>query len=413
MLTKITVRISIVYRRNKSVRPEQPEKRLRNNAPAPRKTALRSKRPGRYRKRDDRPDKSGNPHRPARYTDDRLHRQAPGRPIRNDRKDVFTRFPALPDRPARYKSGASGRPKRRNPKKSGCLLIFKFLTLYLYPIRQRNMVPDNIAQIDLKSVLRQKAPSLAGKIPGFIVNYLIRTIHQEELNDILRRYHDKQGVDFMTELLDYFDLTLELVNEKNIPAEGRYTFASNHPLGGLDGICLSAVIGSRFDGKIKYPVNDLLLYLTNLKSIFIPINKHGNQGKDVARLLNEAYASDNQIVTFPAGLCSRKQGGRIVDPEWKKSFIQKTVEYERDVIPVYFEARNSDRFYRLANLRKKLGIRMNYEMIYLPDEMFRCKHRTFRIHFGEPIPWQTFGPDKTASGWAAWVKEKVYNMSDK
>ena len=275
------------------------------------------------------------------------------------------------------------------------------------------MAADNIAQIDLKRVLRQKAPSMAGKIPGFVVNYLIRTIHQEELNDILRRYHDKQGVDFMTELLDYFDLTLELVHEENIPDSGRYTFASNHPLGGLDGICLSAVIGQRFGGKIKYPVNDLLLYLPNLKNIFIPINKHGSQGKDVARLLNEAYESDDQIITFPAGLCSRKQQGRIVDPDWKKSFIQKTVEFRRDVVPVYFEAQNSNRFYRLANFRKALGIRMNYEMIYLPDEMFRCKHRTFRIHFGRPIPWQTFDTSRTPAQWAARVKEIVYNMSDK
>lgn len=275
------------------------------------------------------------------------------------------------------------------------------------------MAHEKIAQIDLKKVLQQKAPSAAGKIPGFVLNYLIRTIHQDELNDILRRYHDKQGVDFMLELLTYFDLTLELINEENVPSEGRFTFASNHPLGGLDGICLSAVIGKKFDGKIKYPVNDLLLYLTNLKNIFVPINKHGSQGKDVARLLHEAYTSDNQIITFPSGLCSRKQKGKIVDLDWKKSFIQKTVEYQRDVVPIYFEAHNSPFFYRLANLRKMCGIKMNYEMIYLPDEMFKCKHQTFRIHFGKPIPWQTFDNSKSPAQWAAWVKEIVYKMSEK
>lgn len=275
------------------------------------------------------------------------------------------------------------------------------------------MAHEKIAQIDLKKVLQQKAPSAAGKIPGFVLNYLIRTIHQDELNDILRRYHDKQGVDFMLELLTYFDLTLELINEENVPSEGRFTFASNHPLGGLDGICLSAVIGKKFDGKIKYPVNDLLLYLANLKNIFVPINKHGSQGKDVARLLHEAYTSDNQIITFPSGLCSRKQKGKIVDLDWKKSFIQKTVEYQRDVVPIYFEAHNSPFFYRLANLRKMCGIKMNYEMIYLPDEMFKCKHQTFRIHFGKPIPWQTFDNSKSPAQWAAWVKEIVYKMSEK
>ena len=272
------------------------------------------------------------------------------------------------------------------------------------------MTQEGITQIDIKQVLQQKAPSAARKIPGFVVRYLIRTVHQDELNDILRRYHDKDGVAFMQELIGYFDLNLELVNEENIPAEGRYIFASNHSLGGLDGICLSAVIGGRFDGKIRYLVNDLLLYLSNLRSIFVPINKHGAQGKKNAALIEEAYASDNQIITFPAGLCSRKQNGKIQDTEWKKSFIQKAVEYRRDIVPVFFEGRNSNFFYRLANLRKALGIKMNYEMIYLPDEMFKSKHKTFRIHFGKPIPWQTFTGSRKPAEWAEWTKEVVYNL---
>ena len=272
------------------------------------------------------------------------------------------------------------------------------------------MIQEGITQIDIKQVLRQKAPSVARKIPGFMVDYLIRTVHQDELNEILRRYHDKDGVAFMQELIGYFDLNLELVNEENIPAEGRYIFASNHPLGGLDGICLSAIIGGRFDGKIRYLVNDLLLYLSNLRSIFVPINKHGAQGKKNAELIEKAYASDNQIITFPAGLCSRKQNGKIQDTEWKKSFIQKAVEYRRDIVPVFFEGRNSNFFYRLANMRKALGIKMNYEMIYLPDEMFKSKHKTYSIHFGKPIPWQTFDSSRKPAEWAEGVKEIVYNL---
>ena len=272
------------------------------------------------------------------------------------------------------------------------------------------MIQEGITQIDIKQVLRQKAPSVARKIPGFMVDYLIRTVHQDELNEIRRRYHDKDGVAFMQELIGYFDLNLELVNEENIPAEGRYIFASNHPLGGLDGICLSAIIGGRFDGKIRYLVNDLLLYLSNLRSIFVPINKHGAQGKKNAELIEKAYASDNQIITFPAGLCSRKQNGKIQDTEWKKSFIQKAVEYRRDIVPVFFEGRNSNFFYRLANMRKALGIKMNYEMIYLPDEMFKSKHKTYSIHFGKPIPWQTFDSSRKPAEWAEWVKEIVYNL---
>lgn len=270
------------------------------------------------------------------------------------------------------------------------------------------MDTTEVKLIDIRQVLQQKAPSAARKLPDVLVNYLIRAIHQDELNDILWRYRDKDGVEFMAALLDYFDLTLQLHGE--LPAEGRYIFASNHPLGGMDGICLSAVIGRHYGGKIRYLVNDLLLYLRNLQSIFVPINKHGAQGRDNARRIEEAYASDCQIITFPAGLCSRKRRGVVEDLAWQKSFIQKAVQYQRDIVPVYFDGQNSARFYRLANLRKALGVKMNYEMIYLPDEMFRAKHKTFPIYFGKPIAWQTFTNERRPAEWADWVKQIVYRL---
>ena len=194
---------------------------------------------------------------------------------------------------------------------------------------------NEVKLINIRQVLRQKAPSASRKIPDFLVNYLIRLVHQDELNDIILRYQDKEGVEFMESLIRYFDLTLQVHGD--IPESGRYLFVSNHPLGGMDGICLSALIGRKYDGKIRYLVNDLLLYLRNLQSIFVPINKHGAQSKENALRIEEAYASDNQIITFPAGLCSRKIKGKIVDLEWKKSFVQKAVQYQRDVVPVYFD----------------------------------------------------------------------------
>jgi 1-acyl-sn-glycerol-3-phosphate acyltransferase len=264
--------------------------------------------------------------------------------------------------------------------------------------------------INLRQVLREKNPSLAKKLPGFVVNYLIRIIHQNEVNAILNRYQDKNGVDFMIELLDYFDLTLETTGAENIPDTGRYVFASNHPLGGLDGICLSAFLGRRFNGNIRYLVNDLLLFIPNLRSIFIPINKQGKQAKQTAVLTDEAYASDNQIITFPAGLCSRKIKGEITDLEWKKSFIKKAVAYKRDVIPVYFDGRNSDFFYRLANIRTGLGVKVNIEMLYLSDEVFKSKHSAYHIYFGKPIPWQTFDTGKKTVEWAKWIRDISYAL---
>ena len=265
-------------------------------------------------------------------------------------------------------------------------------------------------QIDIRKVLYSKAPSIAPQIPNFMVNYLIRIIHQDEINDILSRYRGVEGVDFMLALIREFDLTLDIVGEENLPKGGRYIFVSNHPLGGMDGICLSAYLGERYDQKIRYLVNDLLLFIPNLKNIFVPINKHGAQSRDNARLIEETFQSDNQVITFPAGLCSRKNGKRIEDLDWKKSFIQKAISYQRDIVPIYFEGHNSNFFYRLANLRKKLGFKMNFEMVYLPDEMFRNKHQTFRIHFLKPISWHTFDQSRTPTAWAQWVKEQVYKQ---
>lgn len=265
-----------------------------------------------------------------------------------------------------------------------------------------------IQYIDIRQVLREKAPSLSRRLPGFLVNYLIRIVHQDELNEILNRYHDKDGADFMDELIDYFDLTLNLYNEENIPENGRSVFVSNHPLGGLDGICLSAVLGKHYKGNIRYLVNDLLLFIPNLRSIFIPVNKHGKQARQAVLLADEAYASDNQIITFPAGLCSRKIKGKITDLAWQKSFVTKAVEYKRDVIPVFFEGKNSNFFYNLANFRSAIGLKMNLEMLYLSDEVFKSKRAVYQIYFGKPIPWQTFDKSKSPAEWAKWVRDIVY-----
>jgi putative hemolysin len=266
--------------------------------------------------------------------------------------------------------------------------------------------------IDVRAVLRRKAPALAKRIPAFVVNGLCRLIHEDELNGIVERYRHLDGVAFMQALVEEFDVRLEPSGEEHLPSDGHACiFASNHPLGGLDGICLAAYLGSRYDSNIYYLVNDLLLFVPNLQSIFVPVNKHGAQSREAAQRTDAAYRSGRHILTFPAGLCSRKQKGLIRDPEWKKSFIQKAVEYRRDIVPIHFEGRNSDFFYRLANIRKRSGIRMNIEMLYLPNEMFKNKHQSFRIRIGEPIPWQTFDRTKRWSEWAEWVKEKVYWLS--
>ena len=272
------------------------------------------------------------------------------------------------------------------------------------------MADDSLFLIDIDKVLREKAPRQARYIPRFVVSYLKRIVHQDELNGFLRGAQDKVGVDFLKASLDFLDAKLVVKGRENLPKEGLYTFVSNHPLGGQDGLALGYVLGTFYDGKIKYMVNDLLMNLHGLAPLCIPINKTGKQAKDFPRLVEAGFASDNQLLMFPAGLCSRRQHGAIRDLEWKKAFIVKSVQHGRDVVPIHFDGRNSDFFYNLANACKVLGIKLNIAMLYLADEMLKNRHKTFTITIGKPIPWQTFDKSRTPLQWAQYVKDIVYNL---
>ncbi len=273
-------------------------------------------------------------------------------------------------------------------------------------------LPDEIPFIDINKVFRKKGGKLYHFIPKFLIRYLKKTIHENELNDILRIYSDKLDFDFLNSILtERFTVDIEVINEENIPKDGRYIIASNHPLGGLDGMALMHVIGkTRTD--LKFFANDILLELPNLKNLFVPVNKHGRTNHENVRIIEELYESDQLVLIFPAGLVSRKQkGGTIKDLEWKKSFITKSIQHKRDIVPVYIDGRNSEFFYNLSRFRKRIGINFNIEMLYLPDEVFKQADKKMTITFGKPIPYTFFTKSKNHKEWAQWMKEKVYEMA--
>lgn len=272
------------------------------------------------------------------------------------------------------------------------------------------MADDALFLIDIDRILREKAPKQYKYIPRFVISYLKKIVHQEELNVFLRESKDKVGVDFLKACVEFLDAKLVIKGEENLPKEGLYTFVSNHPLGGQDGVALGYILGSFYQGKVKYLVNDLLMNLHGLAPLCIPINKTGKQSRDFPRIVEAGFKSDNQLIMFPAGLCSRRQNGVIRDLEWKKTFIVKSVESQRDVVPIHFEGRNSDFFYNLANLCKTLGIKFNIAMLYLADEMLKNRHKTFTVTIGKPIPWQTFDRSKSPQQWAQYVQDIVYKL---
>jgi len=272
-------------------------------------------------------------------------------------------------------------------------------------------MPDKPFTIDIDRILAEKVPNK--RIPKFIVSYLKRIVHQERINKFLsNEAKDKIGVPFLRAALAEIDAHLEVEGIENLPKTGFCTFVSNHPLGGADGVSLGLVLGEFYDGQISYLVNDLIMNLKGLAPLSIPINKTGKQGRDFPRMIEEGFKSDRHLILFPAGICSRKIKGKIVDLEWKKAFINKSVESHRDVVPIHFEGRNSNFFYNLANCCKYLGIRTNLAMLYLVDEMYKNEGKTFRITIGKPIPWETFDKSKKPKEWAKYVKDISYSLPE-
>jgi len=267
--------------------------------------------------------------------------------------------------------------------------------------------------IDLRKIFTAKVPKLMKWMPECLFRKIQRLLHEADINEILTKYADKQGLDFVNAVIDDFNLELELKGVDNLMSSERVLVASNHPLGGLDGIALIGAVGNH-RGETLTPVNDFLMFVKNLQPIFIPVNKVGSataNREENLRLFNETFEGDATICYFPFGLCSRKtDSGKIMDLEWKKTFVSKSRNYGRDIVPVHIEGRNSNFFYNLARWRKKLNIKVNIEMAFLVNEFFNQRNKKLTISFGKPIPYKTFDRRFTDAQWAEKLRTFSYQL---
>lgn len=269
--------------------------------------------------------------------------------------------------------------------------------------------------VDIDRILQDKMGSRQKFIPRPLITWLKHIAHQDQVNAFLWESRNLKGTEWLEACVDYLQMTLQVEGRENLPDkdDGKlYTFVSNHPLGGIDGVALGAIIGRQYNGNFRYLVNDLLMNLPGLAPVSIPINKTGKQSRDFPAMVEAGFHSDHHILMFPAGLCSRKQQGCIKDLPWKKTFVSKSVETHRDVVPIHFGGQNSERFYRIANICKTLRLKFNVAMLFLVDEMYKNVGKTFKVRIGKPIPWQTFDKSKNALQWATYVQEQVYALSD-
>lgn len=267
-------------------------------------------------------------------------------------------------------------------------------------------------QIDVEKVLVSKAPKLAKKLPRFVVRYLKKIVHQEELNEILAKHGNLPPIEFIRAALSDMGVTWTIEGMERVPREGRYIFASNHPFGGMDGVIIASEI-HRHIGEVKIISNDILMFVEPLRPLFLPVNKHGKQSKEAARAFESAFASDVPIQTFPAGLCSRKIKGEITDLVWHKNFVKQALKYRRDIVPVYVEGRLSKRFYRISSWRKFFGVKMNIEMLYLVDEMFKQKGKHIAIHIGEPVSLEELERIPSPEERTAYIRSLAYKLKPK
>lgn len=258
-------------------------------------------------------------------------------------------------------------------------------------------------KLDVEKVFADKSPTLSKVLPGFVIRYIKRIVHQDKLNTYLEKYKDSVGVDFIEGILGEMNTKLDIHGLENIPEKGRCVVASNHPLGGLDGLALMLAV-SKVRNDILFPVNDILMNVDNLKPLFTPINKHGGKAQNM-EVVNETFASESIVCYFPFGLVSRKRKGKIEDLFWRPTFITKSVKFKRDIIPTYIVGRNTNFFYNLSNIRKKLGIKANLEMFFLVDELFKQENATLKITFGKPISYKVFDDRFTKREWSELVRQ--------
>ena len=265
--------------------------------------------------------------------------------------------------------------------------------------------------IDIDKVIKDKNPKLLKILPKFIINYIKRVVHENDVNEILHDLKDVHDYEFCAALINRLNIKINVSGLENIPKDGGFIFASNHPLGGMDAMALVTVI-EPYRKDVKFIVNDILLNIKNLNGIFTGVNKHGGNTKNSLKLVDDLFASDRAVFVFPAGMVSRRKNGVIADLEWKKTFITRAKKHNKPIVPVNVEGSLTNFFYRLSNLRMALGVKTNLEMFYLSDESFKQQDKTLNIVFGKPIPASHFDATKSDKEWSKWMQDKVHEMGD-
>jgi putative hemolysin len=265
--------------------------------------------------------------------------------------------------------------------------------------------------IDVAKLIQEKSPKAYRWMPGFIIRWIKKTIHEDEVNYAISHSVGLDDIAFADYCMDYFKADVTHTGLEHVPKTGPVVLVSNHPLGGLDGIAFMSTVG-KLRPDIRFVVNDLLTHIPNFKKVVVGINKVGAKSRASLDLIEATFAADFAVLLFPAGLCSRKMDdGTIRDLTWQKGFITRAIRYNLPVVPVHIDGKNSNWFYNLARFRKKIGLKLNIEMFYLSDEMFGQRGKKIHVTFGQPIPPSTWSDDRKPDEWSELMRQFVYELA--
>lgn len=261
-------------------------------------------------------------------------------------------------------------------------------------------------KIDVAGVLKDKNPQLYKRLPGFMIRYLERIVHQREINDFLAQNGHLKNYDFCDAVLQELNLSVTFNGMEKIPDQGPLILVLNHPLGGVDGIAfISSMKSKRQD--LVFLVNDILMQMKPLKDLFVGVNKHGKNTAETWNSIDQIFYSDKAVCIFPAGLVSRKTKGVIQDSEWKKTFVTYAKKTGHPVLPIHIEGKLSRRFYGLHRWRTFFGIKASLEMLFLADEMYKQRNKKVTFSVGEPIVIPN-DSSKSDHEWAQEIKQSLY-----
>ncbi len=252
-----------------------------------------------------------------------------------------------------------------------------------------------------------------GFIGSFIGWLLLKITRISKINRQYDKLSHLEGLEYISKTLDLYGVTFEIPDEdlRRLPKEGAFITLSNHPLGGLDGgLLLKLMLERRADYKI---IGNFLLHnFKPLQPFVMPVNPFEDRKEAKSSLkgiknailhLKEGYP----LGIFPAGEVSTiKEGKNYVDKAWEPSIMRLVQKAKVPVIPIYFHARNSALFYRLASISGTL------RTAKLPSELFSQENRVIKVRIGNPVSVKDQEEYTNLEDLTSFLRKKTYMLAN-